>query len=184
MQPEDLLAVAHLVRPHGLRGEVSTEILTPAILDPLELVVGRRLYLRPPGGEPREAKCEAARPHQARWLLKIEGYDSIDDAETLRGHDLCLPRHELPELPEGWYYESDLEGCRVEVEGAGMIGTVATLETTGAQPRLRVRREGGGPIDIPWVKAYVLEINLPAKLIRLSLPAGFPGVFDTPPDEA
>ena len=65
-----------------------------------------------------------------------------------------------------------------------MIGTVATLETTGAQPRLRVRREGGGPIDIPWVKAYVLEINLPAKLIRLSLPAGFPGVFDTPPDEA
>ncbi|MCE5231560.1 ribosome maturation factor RimM [bacterium] len=173
---DDLLAIAHLVRPHGLRGEIAAEPLVPEVVDAVGLILDRRLFLRDRAGRVSEVRAIGLRPHQARWLITIEGIESMDDAEALRGADLCLPRAELPELPADTYYEADLERCRVIDEKFGEIGHVEALETGGAQPNLKVRRANGAAVLIPWVKAFFVSVDVPAGELKTNLPDDFPGL--------
>lgn len=179
---DELLAVARAVRPHGIRGELSCIVLVPPVVDPGEVIVGRRLLLRDAQGDVHPATGEAVRTHQDRWLVKLSGIDTMTDAETLRNVDLCLPRRELPSLPEGWFWEADIQGCRVVDERLGELGTAAGLDVSGPQHQLLLRRDGipGAPpvVRIPWVRAYVKAVEVQARRIQLDLPEGFPGIED------
>ncbi len=178
LNPQDLLAIAHLSRPHGVHGEVSAIPLTPPVLDPGVLIINKRLFLRDLHNKLREIQGEAVRSHQDRWLVKLEGIDTMDDANDLRGYDLCLPRGELPELPEGWFYETDLEGCRVIDEQLGDLGEVAGLELGYVQPQLKIRRANGAIVLIPWRTAFFPHVDLAARCISARLPVGLPGISD------
>ena len=77
-------------------------------------------------------------------MLKLEGVDSIDEAETLRGLELRIAEEELAALPEGSYYHHQLLGLRVEDEAGGEIGVVEdVLETGGGRPGARGARRRG-----------------------------------------
>jgi 16S rRNA processing protein RimM len=178
LNPKDLLAIAHLTRPHGVRGEVSAIPLTPPVIDPAALIVNKRLYLRDPQNKICEIQGEEVRVHQARWLIKLSGIESMDDADALRESDLCLPRSELPELPEGWYYETDLEGCEVIDERLGTVGIVVGLETGYSQPQLRIRRSEGRIVLVPWRDRLFPGVDLAARRITSRLPSGLPGIED------
>jgi 16S rRNA processing protein RimM len=177
-RPEDLLAVAHLVRAHGIHGEVSGILLAPPVLDVYELLEGQAFQARNPDGRlrPGHLKILALRPHQERWLFTIEGIETMTDAEALRQVDLCLARADLPPLPEGWFWENDLQSCHVVDRSLGDLGGVQGLNTDFFQPQLEIVRPDGRRVMIPWVKAFVTEVNLDAGLIHVDLPAGFPGI--------
>ena len=95
-RPDDLMAIAHIVRAHGVHGEVSAIVLAPPVLDGAELIEDRRLYARGPKGDVREMTGLAVRPHQDRWLITLEGVETMDEADALRGVDLCLPALNFP----------------------------------------------------------------------------------------
>ena len=46
-------------------------------------------------------------------IFHFEGYDTIDDAEKLRGVEVVLPIEQRVTLPAGQYFVSDLIGCTV-----------------------------------------------------------------------
>jgi 16S rRNA processing protein RimM len=175
--PDELLAVAHVTRPHGVRGELSAIPLAPPPIDLAALLVGR-IWLRDARGIVREVRGTAARPHQDRWLVTLEGVETMEAAGALREMDLCLPRAELPELPEGWYWEEDLLGCRVLDRRLGEIGRVRGLDTTLAQPRLRIERPGGATASVPWVSALVVGVDLASREVQTDLPDGYPEISD------
>jgi 16S rRNA processing protein RimM len=174
------MAIAHIVRAHGVHGEVNAIVLAPPVLDGAELIEDRRLFARDPKGNIRVMQGLSVRPHQDRWLITLEGIETMDEANALRNVDLCLPRAELPELPEGWYWESDLELCRVVDRTLGEIGSVKGLNLSLVQPQLEVKRPDGTIALIPWVKAFIVEVNLEACLVLTDLPPGFPGISASP----
>lgn len=177
-QPHELMAVGHVARPHGLRGELSVIVLAPPIIEPNELIVDQPLFLRSPGDQVRPIEGEWVRPHQGRWLVKLKGLDAVGEVEGLRGWDLCVTREQLPRLPEGWYWEADIERCRVVDEQLGEIGQADGLELGMPQPQLVLIRPDGRRATIPWVKAFVREVDLGNEVIRTDLPADFPGISD------
>ena len=179
--PDDLLALAHVLRPHGIRGELSAKVLAPPVLEPLELLTERRLFARSPNGKVEVVQGEGARPHQDRWLVRLAGVETMNDAEEYRGWDLCLPRNELPELPEGWFWEADLEGCRVVDSQLGEIGRVSRLETRGPQPQLILHTTRGVEVTIPWVSGLVPRVDLEGRSVHTDLPEEYPGL-ERPPD--
>ena len=181
---DTLLAIAHLVKPHGVRGAISAIPLAPGILHPSELVEpGRRFFLRDAAGRVKEVTAEGARPNNDRWIVMLEGYASIDDANLLRATDLCLPRNELPELPEGWYWEDDLQQCRVIDATRGELGKVKALNPSFPHALLRIDRPDGRVLDLPWLKAFVKQVDLEGKTIQIDLPQGIPGLDDANPDD-
>lgn len=97
---------------------------------------------------------------------KLEGVDSRELAEAMRGMQIAIPRSEFPDTAEDEYYWSDLIGLDVVDKDGQRFGQVAELMETGANDVLVVR-EGKREWLIPFVGQFVLDVNLAAKRITV-----------------
>ncbi|MEO7142645.1 MAG: ribosome maturation factor RimM [Bryobacteraceae bacterium] len=164
------VAVAHLVRARGNRGELSAVALTSHV-ERYEAL--RQVYLN---GKPFQV--ESIWQHGDRWIFKFAGVDSISDAEKLAGVDVCIPREERIALPPDEYYFSDLIGCRVlDARTGELLGAVERVEEFGGPPLLAVKldvkpEKEGKEMLIPFVKAICIVIDIAGREIRVDLPEG------------
>ena len=101
-------------------------------------------------------------------VARIEGIDTRDQAEALKGAQISIAREQLPDLPPGEYYWTDLIGLRViDTEGRD-LGQVANLLETGANDVLIVRGAGRREILIPWIRDRVIrKVDLAAGRIEV-----------------
>ncbi len=165
---KDLVAIAKIVRPRGLRGELLADILTdfPARFENLANVTAVT-----PSGETLELKIEDFWFQKGRVVLRFAGYDTIETADTLRGSEVCVAESEAVELGEDEYYDWQLEGCRVEtIEGAA-VGTVTGVMRTGGT-ELLVVNDGGRERLIPFVAAICVGVDIENRSIRVDPPEG------------
>lgn len=164
--------LARLVRPQGRHGEILADILTDF---PERFAERKRLFLVPSetGKEiVREISLESHWRHKGRVVLKFARVDSIDDAEKLRGLLVAVPAGERIKLTDGSVYISDLIGCEVIdlSAAASSIGVVTDFDReTGL---MAVKTAEGGETLIPFVKAYLVRMDLAGKRIEMRLPAG------------
>ncbi len=106
------------------------------------------------------------KPHGAGWVAAFEGVTDRDGAEALTGRFIAAPREALPRTEENEYYWADLVGLEVRNKADEALGTVAGLLSTGAHDVLQVK-DGDEERLIPFVAAYVLDVDMPARLIRV-----------------
>ena len=164
---EELVAVARIVRPRGLKGELIAEVLTdfPERFQGLTDVKAIR-----PGGERLDLKIEEHWFQQGRVVLKFAGYDSVEKAEELRESEICITEHEAIELEADEFYDWQLQGCRVETLSGDGVGTVREVMRTGGSELLIV--DGDREHLIPFVAAICTEVDVDNKLIRIDPPEG------------
>jgi 16S rRNA processing protein RimM len=163
----DLVLVGRVVRPQGRHGEVAVEPLTDR---PDRLPTLRRAFVPAAGGAAREVRIERAWPHKGRYVLKIEGVDTIDGAEALRGAGLGIAEADLAELPEGSYYHHQLAGLPVEDEGGAPLGVVAGVMETGAEAPVLIVRGAEGETLLPFASAFVRAVDLEGRRIVVHRP--------------
>jgi 16S rRNA processing protein RimM len=162
----ELVEVGRFVRPQGRRGELLTEPLSDR---PERLPGLRRAWVGGAGREAREVTIEGCWPHKGRFVLKLRGVDSIDDAERLRGLSLGIGEEQLPPLPAGSYYQHQLIGLGAEDEAGTPLGEVAGLIETGAVPVLVLRGAGGERL-VPLAVDFVRRVDLAARRLVVALP--------------
>ena len=165
---EELVAIAKLLKPRGLRGELVAELLTdfPERFENLETVVGVL-----PDGMRREFRIADAWFQKDRVILRFEGIDSIEKADTLRNTEICIPESESVELDEDEFFDWQLAGCEVRTIDGDSIGKVRKVMRTGGTENLVVEGEGKEYL-IPFAGSICTEIDVAAKLIRVDLPEG------------
>lgn len=154
----DLVAIGRVVRPQGRKGEVLTEPLTDR---PDRFPSLRKAYVPGPAGSAREVGIVSCWPHKGRFVLKLEGVDSIDEAERYRGMEIRIGEEELAPLPEGSYYHHQLRGLRVEDPAGQPLGEVADVLPTGAEAVVLVVRGPRGESLIPLAAPFVTRVDLP-----------------------
>lgn len=94
-----------------------------------------------------------------RLVARLEGVDTLEQADLLKHAAVRVARARFPELPEGQYYWRDLEGLDVINREGGVLGRVRGLMPTGAHDVLVVG--GEAPVLIPFVPGtYVDEVDL------------------------
>ena len=166
---DDLVAIARIVRPRGLRGEVVAEVLTdfPERFDGLGDVTAVL-----PGGERRELKLENAWFQKERIVLKFDGLDSIDDAEGLRDAEICVPEQEAVKLEEGEFFDWQLEGCEAVTPEGVIIGKVRELMRTGGTELLVIDAPDGREMLIPFAESICTEVDVESKRITVDPPEG------------
>lgn len=169
MSPDELVALARIVKPRGNKGEVAAQDLC----DDLEQFTRRSEFaLRRTDGSVETARIERAWDHNGRLILKLEGVESITDAERLRGSEICVPYGELEETGEDEHYYVDLIGCEVfEAETERRLGVVEAIQEPGGSILLEVRRDGR-EILIPFVEAICSRVDTGSKRIEARLPEG------------
>jgi 16S rRNA processing protein RimM len=100
------------------------------------------------------------RPGGKGLLLRLEGVDSIEAAEPLRGAELSVPRSALPPLDEGEFYFVDLEGLAVETPDGTAVGRVENVREYPAADVLRVRASDG-LWEVPMREPYLVSVDVP-----------------------
>ena len=123
---KQFLEVGRIVGTHGIRGELRVD---PWCDSPDFLSGFKKLYF----DEGKTSLKSKARPHKNIVLLRLEGVETIDDAEKLRGKVLYIDRDDA-RLPEGKNFVQDLIGCRVvDADDASKeYGEIADVFKTGA----------------------------------------------------
>jgi 16S rRNA processing protein RimM len=119
-------------------------------------------------GTQRELRVRAHRLHKGRPLVAFEGFDDATAAERLIGARLALEAADLM-LAEGEYLDSDLIGCVLVDEAGCELGAVVDVAHHTAQDLLVV---GARRAYVPLVRAFVQRVDVAAKRIEVTLPAG------------
>ena len=165
---EELVAIARIARPRGVKGEVVAEILTdfPERFESLDTVIAVV-----EGGKRSDLKIEKLWFQNARIVLKFDGIDSIEAAETLRGVEICVPESDAVELESDEFFDWQLAGCQVETIDGAQIGTVKELMRTGGTELLVVAGLGKEYL-IPFAEAICVEVDVENKLIKVDPPEG------------
>lgn len=145
-------------RPHGLDGSF---FVTWPRVELLEVgravtVAGRRAPIVRRAGT-------AERP-----IVRLEGWDDRDAAQSLRGEELLVPREETPPLGEDEWYADELEGCEVHDEDR-RVGVVRRLVALPSCEVLEVERDGGGELLVPLVRDAVREIDVEGRRVEIDL---------------
>ncbi|GHD11873.1 ribosome maturation factor RimM [Zhihengliuella salsuginis] len=161
------LQVARIGKPHGIRGEVTVQVMTDAPEE--RFVPGQVLDVEPESAGPLTVA-------RARWNKEILllGFEEVKDrngAEALRGSQLFVETDEEEPVDDDAWYAHELVGLAAVVEGQA-IGTVSGLRRGDAQDLLEIELTGGGDVLVPFVEEIVPEVDLEAEQVILTPPAG------------
>ncbi len=150
------LNIGKIVNTHGLKGEVKVYPYTNALerfedLDHLyfdeEFKIKKRI--------------ESVRYFKNMIILKLEGYDKIEQVEKLRETPLYIDREaQGVDLDEEEYYVVDLIGLKVIDVKYGDIGVLVDVLQNTAQDLYQIKSLKGEMVLIPAVKAFIGEIDL------------------------
>jgi 16S rRNA processing protein RimM len=157
------IEIGRVIKPHGLGGELKVRLhwTESDALDHVEA-----LFVRI-GDVERELGIESVRPSPPGVLLKLEGIDDRDAAETLRDALILVPRDALPPLEPGEYYLSDLVGLEV-VGPDGVVGVVVEVRTHPSVDAAVVRLPDGKLVEQPLVEPWLEAVDLKGNQLVLS----------------
>ncbi len=163
----DLVAIARISKPRGLRGEVVADVLTdfPERFENSPDVIGIFSDKR------QDLKIETFFFQKGRIVLKFAGFDSIESAETLRNVEVCIPETDAAELDDDEFFDWQLEGCEVETIEGIKIGEVIELLRTGGTEILVVKGSEKEYL-IPFAEVICVEVDIENKRIRVDPPEG------------
>jgi len=131
------LETGKIVGTHGVRGMVRVQ---PWCDDGEFLAEFDTLYADKNGT--KKLKILTAKPHGNVVIMSIDGVNSIEEAEKLRGTVIYMDRNDV-ELPEGRYFISDLLGLPVtDADSGETLGVLTDVTETGANDVWHITREG------------------------------------------
>lgn len=160
----NLIEIGEVVNTHGVRGEIKLNPWT----DSLDSLLDVETFYYDANGKTVALAVQQIRIHKSCAIIKAEGIDTMQKAESFRGKILFV---EKVDLPEGMYYIADLIGLKI-VTKDGELGKVTDVFPTGSNDVYEVRCEGHKPIYLPAISQVVEEINIPDGFIKVTIPDG------------
>lgn len=165
---EGLVAIAKIVKPRGLRGELIAEILTD-FPERFEGTVD--VVLVSPEGNETKLKIEDFWFQKDRIVLKFADVNTVEKADVLRNSEVCVAESDVVALEEGEFFDWQLEGCKVETVAGETLGIVKELMRTGGTEVLVVESNGKDFL-IPFAESICIEVDVVAKRIVVDPPEG------------
>ena len=164
----ETIKIGKIVKPHGVRGELKVYSSSDFIMDRLKK---NAVVILEKNGKKTEMKVTASRMQTEMALVKFEGIDSMNDAELWRDADVLVDRSKIPSLKEGYYF-FELKGLDVYSEENEKIGVVKDVEEGLANNNLRIVKEDGSQCLVPYVKAFVKDVQLAENKIIIKVIEG------------
>jgi 16S rRNA processing protein RimM len=161
-----------LVKAHGLKGGFKLELYTDSPNE--RFTPGAVLHLQVPETSPWFGKTATVK--ELRWynqapVIFLENVDDRNAAESLVKAILLVDSDPevLPSEPDAWY-DHQLVGLAVIRDGAE-IGKVARVDHLPAQDLLAIDCAQGEAL-LPFVKAFVPEVDIAGKRLVITPPLG------------
>lgn len=151
------LETAKIVATHGVRGEVRCQYFCDSAEFLCEF---DELYLDKKGEKPVE--ITRAYPHKNVVIMKIDGIDTVEDAQKLIGKTLYMNRDDV-ELDEDVYFIQDIIGLVVkDIDSGEVYGKISDVYQNGATDVYSIKKENGAELMFPYIDEVVKKIDIEA----------------------
>lgn len=168
---EKYFNVGKIVNTHGIRGEV--RVISRTDFPDERYKVGNTLLLFMPGSkDPVELVVKSHRTHKNFNLLTFEGYENVNQVESMKGGILKVPESQRGDLEEGEFYFQDIIGCNMVTTDGEEIGKVVEILTPGANDVWVVKGPKGKEVLIPYIEDIVKKVDVKEKTIVIELMEG------------
>lgn len=165
---EEYFEIGQIVNTSGLKGVIKVKPFTDAIT---KFNNFKTIYISVKK-ELKEFKIEQVRFSKNMVFLKLEGIDTIEEAENYRNLYLKVKRDKDEKLEEGSYYIVDIIGCKVYTDTQEELGKVDDVFSTGSNDVYVVKDEYGKQILLPAIKEVIKSIDVENKTITVHLLEG------------
>ncbi len=145
------IEIGKIVNTHGLKGHIKVEPWCDGI-ETFEYL--SRVFVKN-----MSYKIESVKVQKNLFLLKLEGLNSVEEAEKLKNTVLYAQEDEMPPLPEGVYYIKDIIGLDV-YDDEKYIGKISDWIETGANNVYVIQRKEGKDILIPAIDSVIKHVDI------------------------
>lgn len=161
MQKNSLVILGKIGSPFGVRGWLHIHSFT----EPPENILHYSPWLLLfPNHKQKTVTLLHNQHHLQKIQVQLEGCEDRTLASTYTGAEIAVPREQLPKLPAGEYYWSDLIGLTVITQQGQTLGTITEFFSTGSNDVFVVT--GKKRHLLPYLlDQVVLEINLEKKIM-------------------
>ena len=147
----DWIPVGRVTRTHGLKGELKffpTDQEEIAVQNDQKILLGEATF-----------KIKSVRGAKSPFIIKFEGVDSIEAAQSLGGQEVLVAREDFESLPEGEYYRFEIKGLKVFDDTGKYYGVIEDIIETGSND-VYVVRENDKEWLVPMIDSVVQSIDL------------------------
>lgn len=165
------MALGRVVAAHGIKGEIKVAPLSGRVE---ELGAFRALILLAQAGDARgsrDVSVEHSRPQGGAVVLRLADCGDRNQAEALRGLEVCVARERLPRPAADTLYWHELEGVAVATVGGQALGELTALLATPAHDILVVTGNAGEYL-IPAVDSFVAGLDAAGQTLLVDPPPG------------
>ena len=162
----DYLATGVLKGPHGIQGFIKLHSYSGgyAHLQDIGVVSLRQ------GTAQRECRIDQIKVSGREILIKFAGIDTPEQARTLNGWELWIPRDAAASCEAGEYYVADLMGCALLVD-AEAVGVIEAIIDGPQALLLEVRSIADSKTHlVPFMKQYIGTVDITRKEMELLVP--------------
>lgn len=160
--------IGQIVNVHGIRGEVKIYPYT----DDIDALTKRlkNIYLDENMNKKYKVSC---RIQKNMILAKIEGVNTVEEAEKLRKVNVYISDEELDELEDDSYYIKDLIGLDViDVKTDEVVGTLEYVFNTGANDIYEIKRKDNSKVYLPAIKQVIKKVDIKTRKIYVEIMEG------------
>lgn len=168
MELNSALKIGFILKPHGLKGEVTVSLDSgiPEGIESLESVFlekDNRLI-------PYFIESISVRGPKA--FVKFEDVNSLEMAEEISRQGIYIPKPARPKSKQGEYYPDEVIGFEVYDELDELIGIIKEVMDEGPNPML-VIDHNGKEVLIPINSPFIQNVDKRKKRFSVNLPEGF-----------
>lgn len=165
---EEYFEIGQIVNTSGLKGVIKVKPFTDDItkfnnLKTIYMLVKKEL---------KEFKIEEVRFNKKMVFLKLEGIDTVEEAESYRNLYLKIKRDKNEKLEENSYYIVDIIGSKVYTDLQEELGEIIDVFSTGSNDVYVVKDALGKQILLPAIKDVIKNVDIENKKIIVHLLEG------------
>lgn len=151
---KQFLEIAKITATHGVRGEVRCQYYC----DTAEVLCEFDELYFDKGKKP--VRVTRAYPHKNVVVMKLEGVDSIEQAQPLIGKILYLDRDDA-QLDEDLFFIQDIIGLTVKDADTGEIyGRITDVYQNGAADVFSIKKADGRELMFPNISEVVIKTDI------------------------
>lgn len=168
MEFNDYFKIGYVLKPHGLKGEVTVSLDE---VDPGDLAGIGTVFLEK-NNRLEPYFVESLSGTGSKAFLKVEDIDTPESAQGISKRSIYLPKAARPKSARGQFYDDEVIDFDVTDAQLGAIGKVVGVMKAGAN-RLLVLDYQGKEVLIPVNSPFIKSINKSKRQISVDLPEGF-----------
>jgi len=160
---EELFKVGVITSTHGIRGEVKVFPTT----DDVKRFKKCKELLLDTGKGTLPVEVEGVKFFKQFVIIKLKGFDSINDIEAYKGKELYVTRANAVKLKKDEYFIADLIGVEVFDEKGEKLGALEDVMQTGANDVYVIRLSDGKELLLPAIKECILSVDVEEKRMQV-----------------